>query len=573
MSHNDPSHISYYFYKEKKILALTTLSGLIYNVGMALAPWLEGQLTQCIADLAHGEIVPSILWRIALLYVLVMLIVQGARYFKRLYVRKFANHISLAMKEILYAHLLSRPPELPAEDSGAFMTKIIPDVDACVEGMRKFTTEIFDTGVVMISYTALLLYYDWRLTLLTSLFPPVAYFIAHRLKERVAKASLSAKLSGARLSSATMDRTANALTYRFYGVENVQNARYDLALSDYERKTITANLWNSVMGPLYEIIALIGVVLILFLGGRNVLGLGWTVWDIAAFSAYLSCFIRLAGKASHGAKLFNAVQKARVSWERIHPYLAWKETTSAHPPAASALTGEALSFTYPKSTSPIFENVSFRAEAGEIIGVTGPIAAGKSTLARLLLCLLPHKGRLTYGERLLSSSRDTNGLMSYMGHDPELFPGTMEDNVRLGKDGDLEAVLAAVDMEKEISEFPEGIHTRIGEGGRRLSGGQQARLALARTLYHKRPVMILDDPLAAVDRRTEEIVMKNLQAYRKDSIIFLISHRLTFFPSLSHVLWMDGNGHTLFSTHEELSQTVPLYRELWEKGIGIEDNR
>lgn len=524
MTSRDPSRISYYFLKEKKFLLLTTVSGLIYNGGMALAPWMEGQLTQAIADVVSGESGADLLSLLALLYVTIMLVLQVTRYFKRLYVRKFANDISLAMKEILYAHLLARPVEAPAEESGDFMTKIIPDVDACVEGMRKFTTEIFDTGVVMISYTALLLYYDWRLTLLISLFPPVAYWIAHRLKARVAAASLAAKLSGARLSSATMDRTANALTYRIFGVEAARNEIYEQALSDYERKTITANLWNSVMSPLYEIIALAGVVVILYFGERNVRGIGYASWDIAAFTAYLACFLRLAKKVSHGAKLFNAVQKARVSWARIRPYLI--RNTEIERPASppDILAADHISFAYQEG-EPLLENISFTARPGDIIGVTGPIAAGKSTLAKVLLGLLPHTGRLTYGGRELRNPRDTLGIMSYMGHDTELFPGTIEENVRLGKEGDLAAVLAAVDMEKDIATFPEGIHTRIGEGGRRLSGGQQARLALARTLYHQRPVMILDDPLAAVDRRTEEIIMKNLRTLGRESIIFLISHR------------------------------------------------
>ncbi len=521
MSSRDPSRIAYYFLKEKKFLFLTTVSGLVYNGGMALVPWMEGQLTQAIADAVSGARGAELLSLLALAYIAIVLVVQGARYFKRLYVRKFANDISLSMKEILYAHLLTRPVEAPAEESGDFMTKIIPDVDACVEGMRKFTTEIFDTGVVMISYTALLLYYDWRLTLTISLFPPAAYWIAHRLKSRVAAASLAAKLSGARLASATMDRTGNALTYRIYGVEAARNEIYETALADYERKTITANLWNSVMGPLYEIIALLGVVCILCVGGRNVLD---DAWDIAAFSAYLACFLRLATKVSHGAKLFNAVQKARVSWARIRPYLVSREIPDAPIASPAPLVASEISFGY--GNQKLFEHISFTAKPGEIIGVTGPVAAGKSTLAKVLLCLLPHEGRLTYDGRPLASPRDTLGIMSYMAHDPELFPGTIEDNVRLGKDGDLAAVLAAVDMEKDIAQFPDGIRTRIGEGGRRLSGGQKARLALARTLYHKRPVMILDDPLAAVDKATEEIIMRNLRAYCADSIVFLISHRV-----------------------------------------------
>lgn len=120
---------------------------------------------------------------------------------------------------------------------------------------------------------------------------------------------------------------------------------------------------------------------------------------------------------------------------------------------------------------------------------------------------------------------------------PSFSRGTIEDNIRLGKPGDLDAVLKAVEMDKEISSFPDGIHTMIGEGGLRLSGGQQARVALGRTLYHKRPLLILDDPFSAVDRKTEEEILTNIRPMLKDSIVILISHRLHFFKDFDRVVW------------------------------------
>ena len=151
-----------------------------------------------------------------------------------------------------------------------------------------------------------------------------------------------------------------------------------------------------------------------------------------------------------------------------------------------------------------------------------------------------------------------------MGHRPELFSGTIEDNIRLGKPGDLDAVLKAVEMDKEISSFPDGIHTMIGEGGLRLSGGQQARVALARTLYHKRPLLILDDPFSAVDRKTEEEILTNIRPMLKDSIVILISHRLHFFKDFERVVWISGDGSVEVLPHEELLSRNREYRRLWK---------
>ena len=118
-------------------------------------------------------------------------------------------------------------------------------------------------------------------------------------------------------------------------------------------------------------------------------------------------------------------------------------------------------------------------------------------------------------------------------------------------------------MERETAELPEGIHTWIGSGGVRLSGGQQARIALARTLYHKRPVMVLDDPFSAVDLATEEEIYNNLRQWGKDSVILLISHRLSLFPKLDQVLWMEG-GTVSASAHEALMERNGCYRMLYD---------
>lgn len=181
----EPGRILSYFKLEKWTLALITCSGIFYNVGMTAGPWFEGKLAQCLYGIIAGEKDFRAMAVLAACYVAVIFAVQAMRFVKRLYVRKFANHINRDMKHVLYRSLVHKSKaELETEQTGAIMTKAISDVDTCVEGMRKFTTEVFDTGVVMVSYLVMLLWYDWRLTLISMLFPPLAYVIAERLKKR-----------------------------------------------------------------------------------------------------------------------------------------------------------------------------------------------------------------------------------------------------------------------------------------------------------------------------------------------------------------------------------------------------
>ena len=559
----DTGRIGYYFRKEKALLLVVTVTGILYNVGMVAGPWFEGQLVQYLCDILGGRRTPAAMLRLAICYVLTILFVQFMRYIKRLYVRKFANNISKNMKMTLYRNLLYGN-RAEHEGAGAMMTKLIADADACVEGMRKFTTEVFDTGVVMIAYLVMLLSYDWRLTLLAMLFPPIAYFLAERLKGIVTRNAAASKESGGRLNAATLERITNGLTYRVYGQEAARNAAYEAHLTDYERKAVMANVWENAMQPVYQVISMLGTVMIIWFGGKNVLGNGWTVWNVAAFSTFFSCYKKLAVKSSKAAKLFNAVQKARVSWGRIQPYLTSVPEQVEQPllpPTPLAVSG--LSFAYP-GQKPLFTNAAFQAEPGQIVGVTGEVACGKSTLGRLFTGELPYQGRIALGNTVFPFEGEPWGnQVGYLGHQPELFSGTVEENICLGKPGDITPVLRAVCMDREVAELPDGPRTRIGSGGVRLSGGQQARIALARTLYHKRPVMVLDDPFSAVDMETEARIYENLRQWGRDSVILLISHRLTLFPKLDQVLWME-HGTVQASTHNGLMEGKERYRMLYE---------
>ena len=568
MKRSGPGSIRYYFYQEKKLLLIVTLSGILYNVGMIAGPWFDGQLAQYLYDIIGGSRTAADMYVLCLGYALVILGVQGARYFKRLYVRKFANNISLAMKDRLYQHLVQTPKrDMEQADARALMTKVISDIDTCVEGMRKFTTEIFDTGVVMVAYVVMLVWYDWRLTVCVLVFPPIAYFLANCLRGLVAATAARSKESSGALSGMTLDRISNALTYRVYGEEAVQDQRYEGDLADYEKKMILADLWENTLQPIYRVIAMIGVMLVIWFGGRNVLGLGWEAWDIAAFSTYLACFIKLATKSSHAAKLFNAIQKAQVSWKRIQPHLqAATEIPEPVPPAApDSLTVRDLSFTYPGSAVSIFHGLTFSAKPGDIIGITGSVACGKSTLGQTFLCENRHGGQIFFGSAELGNGHTPpDGIVGYCGHDAELFAATVEANIRFGLAGDIRPVLTAVCMDQDCATFPAGIQTPIGEGGQRLSGGQQARIALARTLFHPRPLLVLDDPFAAVDMATERKIFENLRRQYGDRIILLISHRLSLFPSLDQVIWLNGDGTSIVADHEVLYDTCQDYRKLYD---------
>ena len=560
-----PDRIGAYFCVEWLPLALVTLSGLIYNIGLLATPWFEGRLAQCLADILGGNATAGKMAVLVLAYILVTLGVQAARFIKRFYVRRFANNINRRMKGILYANLVRRSrASLEQEGAGELMTKAISDVDDCVEGMRKFTTEVFDTGVALVGYAVMLLVYDWRLALLSLLFTPVSYVCAAWMKKPVQRAGAAYKKAAGALSAATLDRAQNAVTYRIYGCEDARAEKYEDALNTYEKTAVRSNVWQSALPPLYLAASEAGVLFILWFGAKNVLGTGWSVWDIAAFTTFLSCFTKLVVKSSKAAKLFNAVQKAEVSWTRIKPLMKQPEQLAPlRIPEPADVTLENLSFAY--GGEPVFTGLSLTARPGDIIGITGPVACGKSTLGRVFLCEAPYGGSARFGGTEFSAltPRQISATVGYLGHDPELSADTVQNNVLCGSEQEAEPYLAEAALDDEVRRMEQGLETVIGPGGTRLSGGQAQRLALARTLAHPRPVLVLDDPFSALDRNTEDIVFRNLQEYAKDKVVFLISHRLYHFPQMQQVIFMDG-GKTTVGTHAELMAAEPVYLQLYE---------
>lgn len=565
-----PDRVLSYFRAEWFPLLLVTLSGLVYNIGLLAAPWFEGRLAQCLADILGGSENAAQMALLVLAYIAVTLLVQAARFIKRFYVRRFANNINRRMKGILYANLVRQSrAALEKEGAGELMTKAISDVDDCVEGMRKFTTEVFDTGVALAGYAVMLLVYDWRLAILGLLFTPVSYVCAAGMKKPVQRAGAAYKKAAGALSSATLDRARNAVTYRIYGCEEARMEKYEEALSLSEKTAVRNNVWQSALPPLYLAASEAGTLFILWFGAKNVLGTGWNHWDIAAFTTFLSCFTKLVVKSSKVAKLFNAVQKAEVSWKRIRPLMKTPEQLDAlQIPAAQDVTLKELAFSY--GEEPVFSGLSLTAHPGDIIGITGPVACGKSTFGRVFLCEAPYQGSVCFGGRELSAltPRQIAATVGYLGHDPELSADTVQNNVLCGSEQDVMPWLAAAALKEEVLAMEKGTETVIGSGGTRLSGGQAQRLALARTLAHPRPVLVLDDPFSALDRSTEDAIFAELQAYARDKVVFLISHRLYHFPQMQQIIFMEG-GRTTVGTHEELMAAVPVYCQLYESQTGL----
>lgn len=558
-----PQRLINYWKKERIVVFLIVIFGLSFNITTVLGPIFQGKLIDAV--LGKNKLKEIII--LSLIYISIITMIQTLRYFKRFYIRRFANSTSASMRLMIYNNIMNKSSEeLEKESAGNLMTRALSDVDLCVEGMRKFTTEIFDTGVLMASYIVSMLIYNVKITLLAIFFVPIAMLLAEKLKTIIYKYTNEYRKKSVKFANITFDTIDNVLLYRANGMEEKNRAKYKQELEELQVKAIKANILENSMQPIYNLIAMLGVAFVIYLGGSKVITGGWS---LGIFSTYITMFGALAVKASKAAKLFNSVQKSQVSWKRIKPYLTeykvknqdqdlQKENTS--------LVVSNLSFSFPESRENILENISFQGKSGQIIGITGAIASGKTTLGLSLLGIYPYIGSIKIDGKELNcySEFERSQMISYLGHKSQLLSDTIYNNIVLGEASEIDSVIRNICFLEDLNSMPEGINTLVGNGGIRLSGGQQSRIALARTLLRKSKIIILDDPFASVDMNTEAKIINNLRKNYKDSLILIISHRLRIFPYVDNIILLNNDKSCIYGNHSELLLKSELYSSIYK---------
>ena len=300
---------------EKKLIAAIFITGTLCSLFMVSVNVEQGRLLDALLD--HRSFFGLMMQ--ALFFIAIVSIIQILRLLKRYYTRRFANRTTLHMRSIMFSQMIADPlAEMEKNESGDMITKILSDVDLCAEGMRKVMTEIFDTGMLIISYFLGLLMYDVRCTLWACLCIPVASFLATMMKGYVEKKTAIYRKASSDNANLTIEQCSNVLLFRANSVEKRAKQEYYHSLEDLKKKAVLIAVLENALTPFYQIISMIGILVIIVMGGRYVIDGIWTFGD---FTAYISIYVLLADKASKAAKIFNITQKAQVSWMRDRWYL------------------------------------------------------------------------------------------------------------------------------------------------------------------------------------------------------------------------------------------------------------
>lgn len=567
---NRPERLLSYWKADLWVCLAITVSGIVCNFGQLAFPYFEGAL---IDEVENKSPFSSVL-NLSLAFIAAILVFQFFRAIKRYTIRVFANDTKARIRFTLFNNLMHESEaELAKENVGTLLSRNFSDTQEAVEGMRKLTTEIFDTLVLFAFYLTYLFFFDAVMTLYALIPVFVSVVFAFLMRKRVYRVSYEARKVHSEMSSETYDLFEHVLLYRTYGRDEDNLKAYDKTLGKYEKWNVRNDLLSHTLIPLVNLIALVGIIPVIYLGTAHVVNgdsLSFAIpnlmnptWTDGQFTSYITTFVLLCSKASHTARLFTSIEKGLSGWKRISPYIRpYRPYSKAEKLSGNELVLKDFSITLNSET--LIKDLNVSLKKGEVLGVTGPIASGKSVLGKVFLGQIGYEGNASlFGKEVRDYSKgELKGNVTYMGHKNQLLTDTLENNISYGESKDVKPYLSAVDFDEDMKEMPLKEKTIVGNEGLKLSGGQQERLCLARSLYHARGLLILDDPFASVDMKTEKKILKNIEPYVKDSAVLLISHRLSSFPSLDRVLVLHGDGTYALGTHGELLSSDPTYRKL-----------
>ena len=586
-----------YFGQLRNLLVIGSLAGFLMNVFVVAPPLLLGHAIDVARSAQRGASTVHDVGLAGLLFVAGTAASEIPRMAKRYWLGVARNRFVASVRADALRGTLENPQGVDALPVGDIMARIIGDVDVLGTAVGEVIVETWDTLLFSVSLiVAMVVLFPWLAVL--ALAPvPLALTLAQRSGIQVATRTRHARESESHLTTALREYISSLRVLRLFGRLGATTQRIDVLAQTQAKVELAAIGLDEGLGALYSVVLSAGVVAIFWWGGIRVVRGHWSLGDLVAF---LGLFVRFTTRAPRIPQMLNRVQAGGAAYERLTPLLAPPISVTHEPRAATlssthipsapvsddarapsrapgttgaaSVTVRGVSYEYPGAANPALVGIDFYAPPGSLVVITGPLASGKSTLARLAAGLLaPSSGSVEIGEELTTtlSDRDRALRVGFLSQEPHLFSGSVAENVAMFSLDTSEEFQTALNsavtrsaLDRDLERFAHGSATQIGERGVRISGGQRQRISLARALLASGPspsLLVLDDPFSAADVRTEVDIIDALRdAYGKDApveqraTIILVSHRLAACAHADLVVLLARGCVVEQGTHAEL---------------------
>lgn len=518
----------------------------------------------------------SALYNYALLLLVLAVLIFLFRFLWRILSIGTSWKISRELREKLFLHLESQPPSFYRKhDTGSLLALMTNDIEAIRMSAGFGVIATLDALFMATISLALMLQIDVKLTFLALAPMPVIAIIVTKFGRLLRSRFEEVQASFADISARTREVFAGIRVIKSFAQERMESEKVSTLSGEYRDKNMNlAWIWGNFF-PVVIMLAQVSLLIIIWMGGRSVIGGHISLGEFVAFTAYIGI---LTWPMMAVGFVTNMYQRARASITRINRILEEEPAVSDSPDAAdlSKCLGRIeiknLTFSFVNGTEPVIKDFSLTINPGETVGITGRIGSGKSTLVKLMTRLYnPPPGTILLdGMDILDIKlSDLREAVSVIPQHPFLFSDTLGSNIELG-DPDagrskVEDLIRLVRLEENSHGREICFETEVGEEGITLSGGQKQRATIARGLIKDSSILVLDDVLSSVDTKTEEEILESLPPLIAKKTTIIIAHRISALQSADRIIVMDGGAILEDGTHEELRAGSGFYSEMCRK--------
>ncbi|WEV70302.1 ABC transporter transmembrane domain-containing protein [Lactobacillus sp. ESL0785] len=569
--------LGWFFKKEKKryligitFLALTSVVNLVPPRILGL---MADQLDQGhINWIQYGILILAIIVAALLLY--------GFRYFWRKQIWGGAAELERQLRSKLFHHFMIMDRTFyQRHRTGDLMAHATNDVSAIQDVAGAGVLTLVDSLIMSVStMVAMIIFVDWRLTIVALLPLPVLAWGAWQLGNHLHDAFDKSQAAFSRLNNKTQESVSGIKVIKTFGQAQEDTVAFDQMVADTIQINKKVFKWDALFDPLGTIIIGLTYTITIIYGGLLVVNKALTIGQLVSFIAYIGNMVWPMFAIGY---LFNILERGSASYDRVEKLLNEQpQITDQHADEslkANDLVGDLNyrinSFAYPDEPQiPVLHQIDFTLKQGQTLGLVGKVGSGKTTIIQLLLREFDkYDGQITLnGHDIRTIS--LNVLLRQISYVPQnnyLFSTTIQKNIAFAQaDTEDAAIISAAkksDLHDDILQMPAGYQTLVGENGVSLSGGQKQRMAIARALLKQSQILVLDDALSAVDARTEIAILKSLAKERAGKTTMIATHRLTSVMNADLILVLKDGAVVERGTHQQLLAANGWYAAMWHK--------
>ena len=532
---------------------------------LALLGWL-------IAEIFAGKNLNGLLWPIAA--IAGVMILRGAlEHARTMVAHETAARVQRKLRRAIFDRIAALGPAAVARRrSGALTLSLVDGVEQLEVYFGQFLPQFLIALLTPPLIFVAVAFIDLPVALVMLGFALLALFAPGLWHKKDTQASLNRQRAYAAFAADFLDSIQGLATLKAFGQSSVRADRLAERARELFRRTMWVLATNSAARGITDTSIACGAAAALALGA-------WRVESGALSIGGLLVILMLGIEVYRPMReLRSVLHQGMVGMSAAQGIYAILDdqpsVTDAKPaalpePLTASIAFEGVGFRYPGSPRIVHDGLSFRADAGERIGVVGPSGGGKSSIVRLLLRFHdPDSGRIMIGGHDLRalSFEQIRSMISVVNQDTFLFHGTVEDNIRMGRPDatheQVEAAARAANIHDFVTGLPSGYATVVGEKGIKLSGGQRQRVAIARALLRDTPILVLDEALSAVDAENEAVIQEALDELMRGRTTLVLAHRLSSVIGCDRILVLDGGKVVESGPHDALMRQGGVYATL-----------